>query len=128
MSANDTRQYGLAESGSPPSWWNHGTTTPAREIVGKPMTMICDIEKKCVAIVRFGPSGFITDGQRAGEYFQVTIDPARLSPSKEYIRFGQDSNGNGMGDEIHGWQRCASMCVIEILDDFTIGYGVTEVI
>lgn len=67
------------------------------------------VKEKCVAIVRFGP---VTDkdGFRAGEYFQVTIDPALVSPSGKFIRFG--TNG---GDEIIGWQRCEAMTVVEIL-------------
>lgn len=69
-----------------------------------------DIKDRCVAIVRFGPSGFETDGFRPGEYFQVTIDPNRASPDGEFIRFG-----SYQGDEIVGWQRCAAISVISVL-------------
>jgi hypothetical protein len=110
--------------------------------IGAPMKMICDIDRKCVAIVRFGPSGFPTDGHRAGEYFQVTIDPDRVSPSGDYIRFGLEHEDGkivrGEGDEIHGWQRCEAMCVVEVLGEWdgdnspilTYGktVGVTEII
>lgn len=74
------------------------------------MQKINDIQKKCVAIVRFGPSGFATDGFKAGEYFQVTIDPDKCSPSGEFIRLGSES-----GDELLGWQRCEAISVVEIL-------------
>lgn len=69
-----------------------------------------EITKKCVAIVKFGPAGSPTDGFRAAEYFQVTIDPETISPSGEFIRFGQ-----APGDEIMGWQRAAAITVVEIL-------------
>lgn len=72
-----------------------------------------EINKKCVAIVKFGPAGFETDGLRPAEYFQVTIDPRYVSKSGEYIRFGQTG-----GDEIMGWQRVEALTVIEILAEF----------
>ena len=74
---------------------------------------IVDIEKKCTAIVKFGPAGFATDGIRPAEYFQVTIDPSQISPSGEFIRFG-----NTLGDEIIGWQRAAALTVVEILGEW----------
>lgn len=71
-----------------------------------------DVTKKVVAIVLFGrPTQ--TSGFRAGEYFQVTIDPAMVSPSGEYIRFGKNK-----GDEILGWQRIASMTLVEVLGEW----------
>jgi hypothetical protein len=82
-------------------------------MVGKEMTKISDITTKCVAIVRFGPSGLPTDGIKAGEYFQVTIDPDQCSPSGEFIRFGPSP-----GDEIVGWQRCEALCVVEVLGEW----------
>lgn len=77
------------------------------------LTTLCDITEKCVAIVRFGPGGFATDGFTAGQFYQVTIDPANKSPSGEMMRFGFE------GDEIVGWQRCAAIYVVEILSDDT---------
>lgn len=71
---------------------------------------LSSIKEKIVAIVRFGPFIEDSDGMKSGEYFQVTIDPKKISPSGEFIRFG-----NEPGDEITGWQRCASMCIVEIL-------------
>lgn len=85
-----------------------------------------EFSKKTVAIVRFGPGGFATDGFKPAEYYCVTIDPAMVSPSGQMIRFGQHK-----GDEIVGWQRCAAMHVVEILgeydkvpDEITIGHDV----
>lgn len=72
-----------------------------------------EITKKSVAIVKFGPAGFPTDGLRPAEYFQVTIDPRYVSKSGEYIRFGQTA-----GDEIMGWQRVAALTVVEVLAEF----------
>lgn len=77
---------------------------------------VTDITKKCTAIVRFGPSGTAMDGIKSGEYFQVTIDPTKVSPSGEYIRFGETG-----GDEIMGWQRAAAISVVEILGDWIDG-------
>ena len=74
---------------------------------------VTDITKKCTAIVKFGPAGLPTDGMRPAEYFQVTIDPNFISPSGEFIRFG-----NTPGDEIMGWQRAAALTVVEILGEW----------
>ena len=85
----------------------------------KEMMKVCEVANKCVAIVRFGPSGFTTDGFRPGEYYQVTIDPNRVSPSGEFIRFGIHSDQiEGAGDELCGWQRCDALCVVEILGEW----------
>lgn len=70
------------------------------------------IQKKCVAIVMFGPATD-TSGFRPAEYYQVTIDPAYISPSGYYIRFG-----NYPGDEIQGWQRIEAMTVCEVLAQY----------
>jgi hypothetical protein len=69
-----------------------------------------EIREKVVAIVRFGPGGSPADGMKPGEYYQVTIDPRCISPSGEFIRFGQHP-----GDQIVGWQRCKAMSVEEVL-------------
>ena len=39
---------------------------------------------RCKAIVMFGPPTQAS-GTRAGTYYQVTLDPAMVSPSGEYI-------------------------------------------
>jgi len=67
---------------------------------------------KTVVIVKFGPST-VTSGFRPGEYYQVTIDPTKVSPSGEYIRFGVHQ-----GDEILGWQRVDALTVLEVLGEW----------
>ncbi len=62
------------------------------------------------AIVCFGPATPVS-GLKAGEYYQVVIDPSRASPDGEYIRFDSRENEN----EIHGWQRCAAITVCSVL-------------
>ena len=71
---------------------------------------IQEVREKIVAIVKFGPAGFESDGMKPGEYFQVTIDPACISPSGEFIRFGHHQ-----GDEIMGWQRTKALSMLEVL-------------
>lgn len=68
--------------------------------------------KKTVAIVMFGPAT-PTRGLKPAEYYQVTIDPAMVSPSGDYIRFGSHQ-----GDEILGWQRVEGITVIETLAEW----------
>lgn len=75
---------------------------------------------KTLAIVKFGYATE-SDGMRPAEYYQVTIDPANISPSGDFIRFG--ANG---GDEIMGWQRCAAMTVVEVLGEWQDGLPATE--
>lgn len=70
-------------------------------------------DRKVVAIVMFGPATSMS-GMRPAEYYQVTIDPQRCSPSGEYIRFGQF-----VGDEITGWQRVSAMTVVEVLAEWS---------
>jgi len=71
-----------------------------------------EVNKKCLAIVMFGPATPVS-GTRPAEYYQVTIDPALRSKSGEYIRFGLNKS-----DEIHGWQKVSSMTVCEVLKTF----------
>jgi hypothetical protein len=70
------------------------------------------IQKKCIAIVCFGPHTDVS-GMRPADYYQVTIDPEKISPSSEFIRFG-----TYMNDEINGWQRCSAMTVVVILAEW----------
>jgi len=67
------------------------------------------ITEKRRCIVCFGPAT-PTTGSKAGDYYQVTIDPNACSPGGAYIRFGLYQ-----GDEIQGWQRVAAMTVVEDL-------------
>lgn len=77
------------------------------ETVMTPITL----NRKCLAIVMFGPAS-PTSGFRAAEYYQVTIDPEMVSPSGDYIRFG-----NYLADEINGWQRIEALTVVEVLTE-----------
>ena len=72
-------------------------------------TQIADIQEKIVAIVQFGPPSE-NSGTRAGEYYQVTIDPHKVSPDGLFIRFG-----NNPGDEINGWQRAEALTIVSVL-------------
>ena len=71
-----------------------------------------DITKKVVAIVKFGPATPM-DGLTPAQFYQVTIDPSKVSPSGEYIRFG-----NNPGDEILGWQKVKAMTILEVLAEW----------
>lgn len=65
-------------------------------------------DEKLVAIVQFrddiGPVP-----QNPAVLLQVTIDPANLSRSERFIRFGAP------GDEIVGWQNRSILRVVEVL-------------
>ena len=71
------------------------------------------LSAKWRAIVMFGRASAVS-GMKAGEYYQVTIDPNMCSPSGEYIRFGHYK-----GDEITGWQRVDAMTICERLSEST---------
>lgn len=71
------------------------------------------ITKKIRAIVQFGPPTDMT-GLRAGEFYQVTIDPNMASPEGGFIRFDQTFQQNS---EIHGWQKIGCLTVLEVLGD-----------
>lgn len=82
---------------------------------------MADLEMKGItrAIVCFGPATPVT-GMRAGDYFQVVIDPEMVSPGGDYIRFSAappKDNPHAEVSEIHGWQRIAAMTVCEVLDE-----------
>ena len=70
-----------------------------------------EIKAKTRAILCFGPATDTT-GFRAGEYFQVVIDPEMVSPAGVYIRFNADTEC-----EVHGWQRIDALTVCEVLDE-----------
>ena len=42
--------------------------------------------------------------------YQVRIDPAKVSPSGEFIRFDHVSS------EIHGWKRIDEITILEVLE------------
>lgn len=74
----------------------------APERIGKPVR----------AIVMFGPPS-ATSGFRAGEFYEVILDPNMMSPGGDYIRFDQSFQST----EIHGWQRVEGLTLCEILED-----------
>ena len=69
------------------------------------------ITSKTRAIICFGPATPVT-GMRAGDYFQVVIDPEMVSPGGDYIRFMADKEC-----EVLGWQRIAAVTVCEVLEE-----------
>lgn len=73
----------------------------------------CTFDKKVVAIVQFGPATSVS-GFRPAEYYQVTIDPCKVSADGGFIRFGTNP-----GDEIVGWQRIEALTVCEVLGEWT---------
>ena len=66
--------------------------------------MIDAVDKKTLGIVRF------TENAGRIVHYQVTIDPAKKSPSGQFMRFGTYPM-----DEITGWQPLAGMVLVEIL-------------
>lgn len=68
------------------------------------------LDSRTRAIVCFGPATAVS-GMRAGEYYQVVIDPDMASPGGEYIRFNQ-----GPECELHGWQRISALTICEVLE------------
>ena len=73
---------------------------------------LTEIKKKSVCIVKFGPVT-PTDGLRPAEYYQVTVDPDKVSESGKFIRFGMNQ-----GDEIQGWQRAEAITIVEVLAEW----------
>lgn len=67
------------------------------------------IEKKCIAIVCFGPLTEHT-GTRAGQFYQAVIDPSKVSPCGQYLRFDADGIC-----EVHGWQRIDGLTICSVL-------------
>jgi hypothetical protein len=84
--------------------------------------MIDTITKKQVAIVSFDQdlknAKLLNDlghpSMRVVTY-QVTLDPARLSPEGQFVRFGQYSDGLGQGDEMTGWILLDDLTIEEVL-------------
>jgi hypothetical protein len=76
------------------------------------------LERPILAIVRLAPenkekrdmAGVLTP------FYQVTIDPANLSPTKEFIRFGKVH-----GDEIMGWRPVEDVVVEEVMGEYEDG-------
>jgi hypothetical protein len=73
---------------------------------------LTEITKKTVAVVKFNMPLTVVD-TGPGKFFQVTIDPGKLSPTGKYIRFG-----NNPGDELVGWQLVEWIAIEEILGEW----------
>jgi len=71
------------------------------------MDTIETVTKPCVAIVAFTDE--MSRPMSHTVCYQVTIDPAKVSPSGEFIRFEHGSS------EIHGWKRVDEITILEIL-------------
>lgn len=81
--------------------------------------------KKIVAIVAFAKDidnaklleSLSHPAPRVVQY-QVTLDPDRVSPSGEFIRFGQWNDGKGAGDEITGWIMRDDLVMLETIAEW----------
>lgn len=76
---------------------------------------VSEVTEMMVAIVRFGPPTE-NDGLRAGEYYQVCVNPFHFSPCGQFVRFGAHQ-----GDEIMGWQRADQIYVVAELAKIKAG-------
>lgn len=47
--------------------------------------------------------------------FQVTLDPERVWPGEEFIRFGYWGDGKGQADELTGWMRLSEWELVEVM-------------
>lgn len=81
------------------------------EIVNLPETLR-QIVKKTVCIVQFN-NPLMKSDIMPGKFFQVTIDPGKLSPSGKFIRFGANP-----GDELMGWQPVEWMVIVDVLGEW----------
>jgi hypothetical protein len=68
-------------------------------------------EKPCIAIVRLEDSTV-----NPAVLFQVVLDPARVSPSGEMIRFNATGANGKAESEIHGWKQISKIVLVEILE------------
>jgi hypothetical protein len=82
---------------------------------------VSEIKETIIAIVRFGPPSD-NDGLRAGEYYQVCINPYNFSQCGTFIRFGHHP-----GDEITGWQRADCLYVVSELYKVPAGIAQNQI-
>jgi hypothetical protein len=75
------------------------------------MDTIHTVKEPCDAIVAFTPE--LDRPMSHTVLYQVRIDPAKVSPSGEYIRFDHGTS------EIHGWKRIDQITIFEILQVIT---------
>lgn len=92
------------------------------------MDEIITIAKPCDCIVTFAPE----HGRPMCHTvcYQVHIDPEKLSPSGEFIRFDQfreyEKDGKRVREcvnEIHGWKRVDEILILEVLEEFEVEQG-----
>jgi len=65
---------------------------------------IADVTQKTLAIVRF------TENAGRIIHYQVTIDPDKMSPTGQFMRFGTHA-----ADELTGWMPVAGLVLVEVL-------------
>lgn len=67
---------------------------------------VSEIERPIQAVIKIG------DGvQHPNNLFQVVLDPAKLSPSKDLIAL------DGTESQLHGWRRIEHIEIVEVLDE-----------
>jgi hypothetical protein len=71
------------------------------------MDTIETVTKPCDAIVAFTDE--MSRPMSHTVCYQVRIDPAKVSPSGEFIRFDHGTS------EIHGWKRVDDITILEVL-------------
>lgn len=77
---------------------------------------IQEFKERTVCIVKFENPRMDANGPVPGRFFQVTVDPTKLSPDGRFIRFGAND-----GDELIGWQRTDWISVETVLGEWTDG-------
>lgn len=68
-----------------------------------------EIDKPVSAVIRLHDAT-----QNPAVMFQVVLDPAKLSPSGNLIRFNSNEQS-----EIHGWKEISALEIVEILEEVT---------
>lgn len=76
------------------------------------MKSIIDIKEPTVAIVAF--SAELDRPMTHTVCYQAVLDPSKLSPSGEFMRFNHGENC-----ELHGWMRVDEIEVLEVLEVLT---------
>lgn len=51
-------------------------------------------------------------------HYSVTLDPERVSPTGDFMRFGQWGDGKGHGDEITGWVMHEDLVLFEVIAEW----------
>ena len=73
-----------------------------------------EIIRPCIAIVR------LEDGTvNPAIMFQVLLDPEKISPAGDLMRFNAVSINGKQESEIHGWKSLSAIKLVEILESET---------